>query len=496
MAMSDWYVRQFGDRELFSIAISLGRDPHVRGPTSLDASWGGLTIWARNRCLTRSVSSEGGTSDEIRWNLLSILQWLIEVGIQLINEEPFPLAIRSRRVRDGCEWFNDSEIPLLTLNDEEEDSWFQARSEWRRRHGLRRAADDAALPNIVFRRVGEFLEISWDNERWGASRPDLSFVERRGTELVSVASASRDMRAAMIDVTKELSDHVTDPDLLALATKAKTMKPREDDWKYLIHPFTAGIINRDLPALREKLTAYTRKHLTEWLIPHSAETRILRQARLTSAADVEALLKVATVYDVEPVKELVRGLIRPSPAAVVDPWRAGYERALEVREELNWGDDPIPDRDLAKWMSTQNIVVREPILSGAIDVVSIRSDDIRASALVNRAGESPRRRETGIATALGHILMDESGVAVDGTWEYWPSAARARAFGVMLLLPDNGLRKVLNGRRSSLDAGDVHRVMEHFGTGPYATTNHLENLGYIPTEERRTEILKELLPAA
>lgn len=61
----------------------------------------------------------------------------------------------------------------------------------------------------------------------------------------------------------------------------------------------------------------------------------------------------------------------------------------------------------------------------------------------------------------------------------------------MLLLPDDGVRDVLAGR-TSIDASDVKRVMQRFNTGPYATTYHLKNRGFIADEERRSDILREL----
>lgn len=55
----------------------------------VDAGWGGLSLWVRGRCLTRNVSREGGVSEEVRWGLVSVLQWLIDAGARLVNEEPF-----------------------------------------------------------------------------------------------------------------------------------------------------------------------------------------------------------------------------------------------------------------------------------------------------------------------------------------------------------------------------------------------------------------------
>ncbi len=219
------------------------------------------------------------------------------------------------------------------------------------------------------------------------------------------------------------------------------------------------------------------------------ETLVLRQAALTTADDINALLQTAAVPQGSPLADSVLRGVRPEPAQPVRPWTRGYERALELRQTLGWGDEPAPD--LAAWMLAHNINVQGPRLPRQVDVVACRTEDGRAVAAINSGSLSPVRLETGLAAALGHILMDPDGVAVDGEAEHWPSAARARAFGVMLLLPEDGLRSMLGGRRS-LDADAVREVMDRFKVGPYATTFHLRTLGFV-SAERGEWLLQELV---
>jgi hypothetical protein len=486
---NDWYARQFGDRDRFAVSISLGRDPHPTGDPVVDAGWGGLSIWVRGRCLTRNVSSEGAVSDEVRWSLVNTIQWLIDAGVRLINEEPFPDTTRSDNVRDACDWFNGTEIPLLTLTEAEEDAWFSRRSDWRQHHAIRRAATDAALPNVAVRRLGDSVEVSWDNETWGAPRPDLSFVEQRGTELVAAAQVASDLRAALIDATHALAERHKLSGLVELAAAASATSASDDDWRWLIHQETAHVISNEFRSLRDQLNQHTRMQRKGLYVPHTPDTLVLRQARLVSADDIKSLLEGARFVPAEPMKSPARDLIRPTPASTIRPWIEGYERARDVREALGWGDEPTPNLDA--WMKSNNVSVTDRKLSSTIDLVATRTEDSRGSAVINPQTQSHLGREIGRAAALGHILFDVTPVAVDGTWEHWPTAARARAFAAMLLLPDDGVRDVLTGR-TDIDASDVQRVMQRFNTGPYATTYHLKNRGFIANEERRVEILKEL----
>lgn len=486
--MSDWYFRQFGDRARFAISFALGRDPHPSGSGSLDATWGALTLWVHGRCLTRNVSEDSGVSDEVRWNMLHVLQWLTTVGVRLVNEEPFPHH-SDAHLRDACDWYNDTEKPFLSLTAEEEDDWFSIRSDWRYYHALRRAADDVALPNIAIRRLGDFLEVSWDNETWGTVRPGIEFVEKRGTEIVIGDEAANVLLSALRDVTKEVDARTGDEQLRKLAATAAALEACADDWKWLVHRETARAIE-NIPELRTKLVNHATQKHSELFVPHTSETLALRQALLTNVSEIRAFLRTTLAPPPEPLSPELRQFVAPRPAPRIRPWQAGYEYALEVRERLGWGDAPVPNLALEEWLNAQKCAVREIQLVSSISVVSARFEDKRGLAILNPNGSSLLRREIGVAASLGHLLMDRIPISVDGVWENWPTAARARAFGVMLLMPEDGVRGVLAGR-TKLDTSDVKKVMHQFGTGPYATTFHLQNLKLI-NEERRTAILGEL----
>ncbi len=483
----DWYGKQFGDRDQFALCISFGRDPHPTGDRTIDAIWGGLSIWAKGRCLTRSVSDEGGACDEVRWSLGSILEWLMDVGVRLVNEEPFPDALRKLNVRDACDWFNKAETPP-PMTEAEEDAWFSRRSDWRRHHAIRGASLDVALPNVMIRRLGDFLEISWDNETWGAPRPDLSFVERRGTVLVAASRAACDLREALIEASQALVERHELPELAKLASRAKAASAGDDDWRWLIHAETARAIQDELAPIRERLDLHVRTQRIGLYVPHAPETLLLRHAGPVPADEVQTLLDTALSVPAEPMKDPLWKLVRPTPAPAVMPWKEGYERAREVRDALGWGDEPVPNID--EWLESNNVGMTRRVLSSTIDLVATRTADKRGSAVINPSARLRWRREISSAAALGHLLFDVAPIAVDGAWEHWPTAARARAFAAMLLLPDGGVREVLAGR-ANIDASDVSRVMNRFNTGPHATTYHLKNLEFID-EERRMEILREL----
>jgi len=486
--MSDRYVRQFGDRGHFALSFALGHDPHPGVPDPETSIWGGFALWARGKCLTRSISDDGGVADEIRWNLLPLLEWFVEVGIRLVNEEPFPALSSSDQVRDATDWFNESEDPPITLTESEEDQWFLRRSDWRRHHAVRTAALDVALPNIHLRRLGSFVEVSWDNETWSPPRPDVSFVEKRGTVLVSAREAAKVIQQALMDVIRVLGEEGATPAVSKLCSMVEDWEVRDSDWRWLVHARSADELTQSLPRLAERLAEHAHAEGCGIFIPHSVETLVLRQARLGTAPEILSLLGVLDQIPDTKASGLLTSRRRPSSAPTIRPWTSGYDRALDLREDLGWGDRPLPN--LADWLAQQQVAVRSRPFPGWVYLLTAWESG-RALTNVNPQGSSLARREAGLATALGHLLMDDGPVCIDGVWEHWPTAARARAFGVMLMLPDDGVKDVLAGR-GAIDSDDVQRLMDHFGTGPSATTYHLRNRGFID-EERRAGLVQELV---
>ncbi len=482
--MTDWYRRQFGDQRHFAVLVALGDDPHPIGLTDRESSWGTLELWADGRCLTRNVS-EHGVADGVRWTLLPILEWLLSSAIRLVNEEPYPTAPAERDVADATAWYEATLNPPL-LPEPEETRWFLARSEWRTHHALRRASEDAALPNLVFRRLNAHVEISWDHEAWGTVRPDVQFVEGRGRVLVSARTFAATLRQAAVDVCGVLAERYPTRSFAALHERARTLAPVPADWGWLVHRATADAIRSGMPDLARRLDEATAADTEGWFVPHTVETVALRLTRVDAPADIEALLNALRLLPREPLREPLRSLVRPSPADSVRPWDEGNARAESVRDALGWGAEPAPD--LVRWLSDAGVRL-ELGVPASMHTLTERTDDARAMAHANPRGSSSAWAETRLATALGHLLLDDAPIAVDGDWEHWPTSARARAFGVALLLPEDGIRALL-GAAPRIGVAEVHAVMRHFRTGPYATAYRLANLGLV-SRHRAPELAAE-----
>lgn len=477
--MTHWFKQLFGDAASFGVDVGFEVDPHSNGKADdLVSSWGSLEVWVDGRCLTR-FSADHGLGDAVQWTLLPFLEWLAENLIALLNEEPLPLSVAADEVRDAADWLLASERPVATLSDLEEDSWFERRDRWRRRHALRQGFLDAAFPQILMRRCGSRVELSWDNLRWATPRRGLAFAEQRGTRYVDLDLAARVLRSALVESAGRLADRAPSDRTASLLKAANGLRAGPDTWRGLIHPETGAALVERFPECAARLGDLSGVDL---VVPHRLETLVLRHLRSVAEDEIGAILAsldLSTNQDGTGALDDLREAELPNPES---PWEDGYERALSVRRRLGL-DDRCP-ADASQHLSALGAVTHSADVSGA-DLIVVRRG---APRVLTNPGARARRRETGAATALGHLLMDFEEASVDGTFEHWPTSARARAFGAMFLMPEQGVRAVISTTPSPSPVERVARVMKHYGTGLTSTAWHLRNLR-IMSEDEHEEVL-------
>lgn len=156
-----------------------------------------------------------------------------------------------------------------------------------------------------------------------------------------------------------------------------------------------------------------------------SDAGVHRHARLESRSEVEAILSVADLRAPQPLQPPPGALVRPCAPDAREPWNQGNAAAELVRETLGWVDAPLPD--LGRRLPQQGCRVETGHhgLPPSISLLTAR-DDAHALAHVNPVGRSRAHRETGIAPALGHLLLDDTGYAIDGEWEHRPRGPRPR----------------------------------------------------------------------
>lgn len=209
----------------------------------------------------------------------------------------------------------------------------------------------------------------------------------------------------------------------------------------------------------------------------------------------------------------------PEPVGPV-PYEDGYKKARQVRDALHSKgllqarDEPIEDISclvedafgipvLEKGLRARSVLaltVKE-IESGAIAIVLNRNSSFGLSAL---------RQRVDVAHELAHALFDEPShpvsLWIDNSPDVETETAandrteqRARAFAAEVLMPRDGLRRLLgsppSGQPTLQGAVDiVDRTRRHFATTVEIATNHVSNNGYFP-EYMREEVTKMVPPA-
>lgn len=453
-----------------SLRFSPAADPFPTGSDARKASWGDLQLRVSDRLLTR-MEVDGATLDAVRWYAEPVVSWLAHNLAAVFNEERLPHPIEE--VTSASQWFlRTARAPLLT--EAEEDRWFDERQDWWTRHALRAGADGGVLPNVFFRRVGAWLECSWDNTRFAPARRGLQFVDREGVEFIDLTEAARAVSGFIAALPE--------------AFRPKR-SPASTDWPHFALPQHVHAALRMEPRLMERLLARSTRLDLPFLPVAGAPLGVLADIPPAVSADtVQAIARLLLRDPGAPRSGDALARVRsPAPPSPVEPWHGGYDRALAVRQALGMGGKPVDDIASvlsALGVTTQSLEAESPF-EGARTLRANGQAQILTNA-AGRLGQGP----FAVARELGHLVMDaapgnELG-GVSSAWEPWVLSARAKAFAVMFLMPEDALR----GRRlHDVDAAGQRQFATEFHVSTRTAAWHLGNLRVI-SPDWRDELLR------
>ena len=100
-----------------------------------------------------------GISSTTRWNLDELALWLRQF-LDNMKEDPYPVETDGEFAA-----MKDISAREFDSDDEEEfDAYYDKLDEWNLRHRWHPASSGAILADVYFQLVGEYVEISWNNE--------------------------------------------------------------------------------------------------------------------------------------------------------------------------------------------------------------------------------------------------------------------------------------------------------------------------------------------
>lgn len=181
--------------------------------------------------------------------------------------------------------------------------------------------------------------------------------------------------------------------------------------------------------------------------------------------------------------------LRP-PSKKGEAIEQGRSLAGHERKRLGLGDGPILSAPAI--LRQQGIRVTEYPLPSGVSGMSFRGHDGESVIVVNRR-ETPPRRLFSYAHEYCHCLADSAGPGVVSRFDdHSLREVRANSFAAHLLMPRAGIERLLDslgkrqsdGRYRDLHAHDVVLLAREFGVSYEAALFHLENVGFLPREQR------------
>ena len=206
--MSTYYSHLFGDTSRFAIDVELHHPDGSKVGDYDYAHWGKFQIWVEGKNLTVTTNPEGKILDAIDWDITPLLEWVASNRNVILHDEGMPI---SNRGTNGASTLAD-----FWRESEDKDMDLKIRQDvydWFRQHSVRAASGGGIFPNIVLRRVGDDMEISWDS-KMPYPYTDLLFVEAPGMAILPIDEVNEILSSFLREtVDAILKERPEDPDV-------------------------------------------------------------------------------------------------------------------------------------------------------------------------------------------------------------------------------------------------------------------------------------------
>jgi len=455
--------------------------------------------------------------------MLPFLEWVAYVWNPLLHEERLPnrnagdTAVESLTVTRNAPALA-AELDISTWEQE----WY----EWYRRHAFRTARSGGLFPNIVLRRLRDYIEISWDDEPSAGTPSGFRFSLGQGSALLDPQEVAKPLYELTRDAVVYLEE--TTP-------KSERLEALKVQLQELVNPYQhenrlrwlAGLpahtrtldrfksasadqfkeswerISRTIKSFRREraVGAALATEETPLIVVGSCQAALLfgSVAPTVSEADVytlaEVLIKQYSIGDRNEELEKLSKSISPDEGSLI--WEQGYDLAESLHDLLHLTGDWVDVRSIIRNLGIHQIW-RE------LDDTSIRGCSIvgpqhKPTVVINKSwrysGNSAGVRFT-LAHELCHLLYDRNHgkrlAIASGPWAPRSIEKRANAFAAMLLMPPHLVQQAIADSPDPItELAGVRTVARKLRVGVVAAVEHLCNLTLM-TETERDDLLAQL----
>ncbi len=494
-------MKLLGERRQLAIGFALVADPDTDEQRPERAgSWGAFQLWVAGRNLTAGVTPDGASTDQVECPLLPLVAWLAGNWDVLFHESRLP---RGGNYTTSARWHTRS-IEAIEADAKVAD----VRLDWWRRHGLGAALPDYRIPDVHIRRMGDAVELSWDDSEWRSVQPGIVLSEAQGAALIPaerVAALLYEWCQAVVQECRAQSDANVLDDLHAKLNALNSPARAVDRLR-----IAAGMASLEKAAKRLlDLTGLAGGDVLRTVATMLGVQQGLEEPRLVMPVTVPVLLFRSSAPTLtEADLDQLLALVPPSSGAGVcfsarkltpcplDPRAAtqsGHELALDARETMGLHEtEPLTGKqDLEKVLlpklgiSLQDVALTDRRTEGASVYLPGTSPRIAVNSVGSFSAKRWGRRMT-LAHELCHLLHDgaDRGVGVvSNPWAPYLVERRANAFAAHLLAPPAALHERLADDPATWTAEDLREVMHELGIGAHTLVRQLQNLRWITEQE-------------
>jgi Zn-dependent peptidase ImmA (M78 family) len=517
-----------GSTDVFAIKLSFIPDPDdgIAIDSDESASWGRLELWVNGQNLCAHVE-QGELLQGVHWYMLPFLEWVADSWNPLLHEEKLP----NRN-------FGDSAVESLSITrnapalaaELDIAAWEQEWYEWNGRHALRAARNGGLFPNIVLRRLRDYIEVSWDGELPAGTPSGFRFNLSQGSALLGPEEVADPLYELVNDAVGYLRQRIPGSARLeSLECRIRELSAIDQrdtrlGWLVGLQPHT-HVLNR----LKEKtvdqfkgsweeitnvLRSFSRGPALEAALA-TEETPFVLVGSCQAAllfGSVSPTISEADVYTLGDVlirqysqsrnqdgqlEELSRN-VSPNEGSLI--WEQGYDLAESLHDDLNLVGDWVDIRSLIRSLGIHQLW--RDLNDTGIRGCSVVGPQHRPSIVINRSSRYSRGpvgvRFT-VAHELCHLLYDRSHARklaiASGPWAPASIEKRANAFAAMFLMPPDLIeRAVADSPDPITELPGARAVAQKLRVSVVAAIEHLCNLTLM-TEIERDELLAQLGPA-